>query len=147
MGGETVTGSDLGVDWCADGSNVVLRAKWMPNTYTVKFNPNAGSGDMLAMSLTYDIATNLTSNAFVRVGYKFDGWATEEDGERVYRDGASVVNLARDNGAEFNLYARWAKKKYSINYHSNYGIDTVRTDDEVQYGKPVTILDGSVSST
>ena len=84
MGGETVASSDLGVDWCADGSNVVLRAKWTPNKYTINFDKNTWddvSGKMDPMSLTYDVSTNLTSNAFVRVGYKFSGWATKKDGE------------------------------------------------------------------
>ena len=143
MGGETVTGSDFGVDWYADGSNVVLYAKWRPHAYTVKFNKNTYddvSGEMLPISLTYDVSTNLTSNAFVRVGYKFSGWACEEDGQVVHKNSASVANLTSDDGDVFNLYAVWSPKKFSVRYHRNDGSGKTTSQGNQSYDNPTELL-------
>ena len=46
--------------------DVAYEATYTPNTYTVKFNANGGSGTMLVESFTYDTAKALTANAFTR---------------------------------------------------------------------------------
>ena len=142
MGGETVASSDLGVNWHADGSNVVLRAKWTPNKYTISFDKNAldgVSGEMPDMSLTYDMPTNLPPNAFVRVGYRFSGWATNKDDETAfYEDGASVVNLKSENGEVQTLYAVWAAKKFSIKYHDSTG--ETRIQGDLSFDTPTEIV-------
>ena len=146
LGGETITGGDLGVDWCTDGSNVVLYAKWRPHTYTINFYKNTWddvSGEMLPMSLTYDVSTNLTSNAFVRVGYKFSGWAIEEDGPVIHKNSASVANLTSYDGDVFNLYAVWSPKKFSIKYHRNDGTDKTKTQGNQYFDAPTEILSES----
>ena len=113
-GGETVTGSTLGLQSIVDGSNVVLRAKWTPNTYTVKFDANGGTGSMDNQSFTYGQTKPLTSNAFTRVGYAFNGWATSSEGSKQYDDGQAVGNLTSENGGEVVLYARWSLVYYSL---------------------------------
>ena len=107
-GGETVTGSTLGLQSIVDGSNVVLRAKWTANNYKVKFDANGGTGSMDDQSFTYDQAQSLTSNAFTRVGYAFSGW-TNATGI-AYADGVSVSNLATEEGAVVELFAKWTQK-------------------------------------
>ena len=58
-------------------------------------------------SFTYDAANQtLASNAFVRKGYVFLGWATSEDGEVVYANGAKINNLV--TSGVITLYAQWA---------------------------------------
>jgi uncharacterized repeat protein (TIGR02543 family) len=95
--------------YLASSTNVVFRlyANWLANTYTIKYNPNGGSGSMPDTGCTYDESTTLTSNAITKPGYNFMGWATEADGEVVYEDGASVINLTTVNGGTVNLYAVW----------------------------------------
>lgn len=89
------------------GAVVDLYAKWTANPYTVKFDANGGNGTMADESFTYDAAGQvLASNAFVRKGYMFLGWATSVDGDVVYANGAKVNNLAA-SGA-ITLYAQWA---------------------------------------
>ena len=95
------------------------------STYSVKFNGNgATSGSMSNQAFTYDVAQNLTANAFKRaytVTYNynysgstnstatatatFNGWATSADGAKVYNDKQSVKNLA--TSGTYNLYANW----------------------------------------
>lgn len=55
--------------------DVAYEATYTPNTYTVKFNANGGSGTMPVESFTYDVSKALTANAFTRNGWTFLGWA------------------------------------------------------------------------
>ena len=93
-----------------NGGTVTLYAVWKANTYTVKFNANGGTGIMLNQSFTYDKAKALTGNAFFRIGYTFQGWATSSGGAVKYKDKQSVSNLTSTNGATVTLYAVWKKK-------------------------------------
>ena len=95
----------VGSNYTADGA-VTLYAKWTPITYTVAYNANGGSGSMASVSHTYDVAKNLTSNAFTKTGYKFLGWATSSSGSVVYSNGQSVKNL-RNAAGTITLYAKW----------------------------------------
>lgn len=108
-------------------SSFTFYAVWEANTYTVQFNGNgATSGSMSNQTFTYDVAQNLTTNAFVRkytVTYNyngatggnsastatatatFNGWATSASGAKVYDNMQSVKNLA--TSGTYNLYANW----------------------------------------
>ena len=86
--------------------DVAYEATYTPNTYTVKFNANGGSGTMLVESFTYDVSKALTANAFTRNGWTFLGWAESADATTAkYTNGQSVKNLAA-SGTK-NLYAVW----------------------------------------
>ncbi|MGN1040724.1 MAG: InlB B-repeat-containing protein, partial [Candidatus Fimimonas sp.] len=101
-------------------SDITLYAGFRPNTYTIVFNGNGNtSGSMSNLSMTYDVAKNLTANAFVRTGYKFDGWATSSGGSVAYADKASVKNLTAEDGATINLYAHWTLVDYTVHFNGN----------------------------
>ncbi len=85
----------------------VLYAQWTPNTYTVRFNANTGSGNMSSQSFTYDVAQALSANTFTKSGYNFVGWATRADGPVVYPDKQNVSNVAASGAVD--LYAVWAQ--------------------------------------
>ena len=86
--------------------DVAYEATYTPNTYTVKFNANGGSGTMAYESFTYDVSKALTANAFTRNGWTFKGWAESADATAAkYTNGQSVKNLAT-SGTK-NLYAVW----------------------------------------
>lgn len=87
--------------------NKTFQANFTANTYSVHFNANGGSGDMSSQNFTYGTAQNLTSNAFTRSDYTFDGWATSSGGDVVYTDGQNVSNLTTTDGATVELYAKW----------------------------------------
>lgn len=90
--------------------DIVFTANWEPITYSVRFNKNDNNatGTMSNQNFTYDVAQNLTSNAFSNVGYVFTGWATSNNGAVVYTDGQNVSNLTAANGAIVDLYAVWS---------------------------------------
>ena len=74
------------------------------NTYTIKFFGNTHTGGSTAsMSMTYDVAKNLTANGFTKTGYVFAGWNTSADGTGTnYSDKQSFKNLTATNGATIN---------------------------------------------
>ncbi len=86
--------------------DVAYEATYTPNTYTVKFNANGGSGTMPVESFTYDVSKALTANAFTRNGWTFLGWAESASATTAkYTNGQSVKNLA--TAGTKNLYAVW----------------------------------------
>ncbi len=86
--------------------DVAYEATYTPNTYTVKFNANGGSGSMPVESFTYDVSKALTANTFTRNGWNFLGWADSADATSAkYTNGQTVKNLAT-SGTK-NLYAVW----------------------------------------
>ena len=91
-------------------ADTTLYAKWTPNTYTITFDANGGSGEMDSQSFTYDAAQNLTANKFTRSGYTFAGWNTSSEGTGTsYANSASIKNLTDEPNGNITLYAQWAK--------------------------------------
>ena len=122
-----------------DGSTVTLYAVWTPNSYTVSYNANGGSGRTASSSHTYDEAKRLTANGFARVGYTFAGWAASADGGIVYTDEDSVLNLAPENGAIVTLYAVWTPHTYMVSYDANGGTGrTASSSHTYDEAKPLT---------
>ena len=101
--------------------NITLYARWTANTYTVVFNANGGDNAMGGLTLTYDVAEQLTECTLIRNGYTFAGWATSENGEIAYLDGATVINLASESGEEVMLYAVWTANSYTVTFDGNEG--------------------------
>ncbi|GEM_PF-4854219 len=116
------------------GATVTLYAKWTANTYSVVYNANRGSsangsGSTATSTHTYDTAKALTANGYSRSNtitfdYKgadggnsvasrtatstFNGWNSNAAGTGTsYTNKQSVKNLASNQGATVNLYAKW----------------------------------------
>ena len=122
-----------------DNANVTLYAQWKANSYTVRFNANTGSGTMSDLAMTYDVAKNLTANAFTKEGYAFMGWSTTPDGEVVYKNGDSVKNLTATNGEVVNLYAVWAQPTVNVTFDNL--VDISAWSDTVNNGTLVNDSD------
>ena len=84
-----------------------IYADWVANTYEVVFHANGGEGEMPNQTNTYDVVSCLASNAFVFAGHKFVGWATNETGAVMYKDGAVVSNLIEEANGVVDLFAKW----------------------------------------
>ncbi len=107
----------------AEGGEYELFAKWTPNTFTVIFHANSDEvSNPTAMAdqvVTYDETTTLTPNVYEREHYKLMGWATSENGAKVYNDGADITNVISENNGELNLYAVWRERTAMLNTGSN----------------------------
>ena len=91
------------------GARLERGAQWTPNSYTVRFHANGGSGSMADQRFVYDAAQALSPCAFSKTDHVFAGWATSASGKAVYKDKATVSNLTAANGGAVDLYAVWAE--------------------------------------
>jgi len=88
--------------------NILITATWKPNTYTVIFDTNSGTGTIENQIFTYDIPQKLNKNNFTKQNYDFDGWNTESNGSGIsYKNEQEVSNLTDINDDEIILYAQW----------------------------------------
>ncbi len=97
-----------GARYSADAS-ATLWAVWRGIGYTVKFEPNGGSGVMATQAMTYGTSAALRKNAFTRQGYSFSCWAFVNSSgvTRLISDGSLVSDLTTTAGATVTLTARW----------------------------------------
>ena len=84
-----------------------------PNTYTIKFEANDGSGTMNEVTYVYDQikgTDSLPQNAFTGTS-AFKGWAVEAEGAVQYTDKSSIQDIvnsmAMENKTKLTLYAVW----------------------------------------
>ena len=90
-------------------------ASCSPNTYIISYDSNGGSGTMSGTSCVYGNTCNLSSNAFTKTGYEFNGWYTAASG------GNKVTSLTVTQNT--TVYAQWKPKEYSITYDVKGGIN------------------------
>ena len=87
-------------------ANITLYAVWKPNTWTVKYNANGGSGAPADQTKTYGQTLKLSSTKPTRLDYNFKGWATSkanaDKGTVSYAAGANYTA-----NAAITLYAVW----------------------------------------
>ena len=89
--------------------------KAVPNTYTIKFDANGGSGTMRDVSYAYDTIqttdNTLPPNTFTKETSAFKGWAVEAEGAVRYTAEDPIQNIvnsmAMGNKTELTLYAVW----------------------------------------
>lgn len=88
--------------------NCAFSANWEPNTYTISFNSNGGTGVMDKEALSYDSARPLLKNQFTKEGYVFKNWSTNSNGTGTkFNDEEVIRNLTITNGKSITLYAQW----------------------------------------
>lgn len=91
-------GSAYGLD-----ANTTLYAIWSPETYTISFNENGGSGAPGNQTKTYGQTLTLSSTRPTRTNYNFIGWGTSSGStSAAYQPGGSYTS----NG-NATLYAVW----------------------------------------
>lgn len=152
--GYTVAGASAGSVTIGTGTNEITLF-YTPISYTVKFDSNGGTGYMADQTLTYDESTALSPNVFTRDGYEFQGWAVSktvaDNGVVSYGDGATVKNLANEEGRIVRLYAVWEEATYSFNvtYHINYDelSSTAKTPVTNKRAEDVVTLKGEETFT
>ncbi len=119
--------------------NLILIAQWHNQVYTVTFNPGTGIGEMAVQNIIVDEDTlkasgKLTANQFTKVGHLFIGWATEENGEKVYNDKADV-----ELEGSITLYALWEKASYTVKFNANGGVGDEMSDLVGEFGTSASL--------
>ena len=123
-GGETYTLSS---------TNLVLYAKWNPNTLTVTYNSNSGSSVTSGSVLTGGSLSAPT--APTRAGYDFAGWSSS--------DGGATLNFpySPPNTGNFTLYARWTAKTLAVTYDAQGG--SLVTSGSTSTGSSISVSPGT----
>lgn len=123
-------------------------AQFEPNSFTVKYNANGGTGTMDDQRFRYagEGDAYLNPNAFVRPGYRFLGWSETEDGKGTsYADKAKFLGVPANDGAIVTLYAQWqAYSPVTIRYTAvPNNLGTVVLNKESQTASAATEETGS----
>ena len=114
----------------ADLSSTLTYVVSAPNSYTVTFSANGGSGSMAPE--TASTATALTLNTFTRSGYTFAGWNTASGGTgTTYGDGASYPFTS-----SATLYAQWTQNPVGCSTQSDHA-RTAHDDQSTDGGNGV----------
>ncbi|MBQ2706288.1 MAG: InlB B-repeat-containing protein [Agathobacter sp.] len=102
-------------------AGTVLRANWVANEYTVKYDINAkenGQGEIESSEFIYDQAGYIMPATYTRRGYKLvEGkeWNTKPDGTGIsYASGQEVLNMTAKHNDVITLYAQWEPCIYKI---------------------------------
>ena len=93
-------------------ASATLYAVWekLPETYTIRYNANGGTGAPATQTKTENVNLTLSSTKPTRSGYKFLGWNTSSTAtSATYQPGATY-----SNNASVTLYAVWRKDNYDI---------------------------------
>lgn len=112
--------------------NIELIANYSPISYYISYNSQGAEGTMENTKVKYNNTAVLSKNVFEKEGYIFKGWSTEPDGDVVYNDKSEVYNLASEDGAIFNLYAKWEIIRLKVKYIDLFG--AVLKEETVDYG-------------
>ncbi len=106
--------------------NVTLKAKWIANEYTLKFNSNGGN-EIADMTVTY--YGDYTLPEPTKENYVFLGW---KEGETVYEQSGK---WQKTSGA--TLTAEWVIAKSTITFETNGG--SVVAPMTINYGENYTL--------
>lgn len=94
-----------------EDQNITMYANWQPNTYTLHYDANGGTGSISSMIFSYDFQRKLQLNTFTRTGYQPKPgaeWNTSPDGTGAsYKAKETVKNLTTEHNAQVTLYANW----------------------------------------
>lgn len=104
---------------------VYLRNFTCGTPVVVTFHANGGTGDDYTQNI-YGGEGTLTANKFTKSGKVFAGWATSENGEVVYPDGAEITVESNTD-----LYAVWGDA-YTVTFDYNDGKTGNATVDVAQ---------------
>jgi len=122
--------------------SVTLRAAWTPNTYTVSYNANGGTGAPGNQTKTYGTNLTLSSTRPTRTGYTFVKWNTASNGSGTdYSPGGTYTG-----NAALTLYAIWTVNTYAVTYHSNGGSGAPSNQTKI-YGTDLTLQTGIPTRT
>ena len=99
----------------ADLHNKTLYAQWKAKDYAINYNLNGGTNAQ-DNPTSYMIEDSITLKEPSRTGYTFTSWAPEG-------------NIPKGSTGDKTFTANWTPNKYTVNFHSNYGTDSILTQE------------------
>ncbi|MBR6159928.1 MAG: InlB B-repeat-containing protein [Lachnospiraceae bacterium] len=104
-----------------DEEQDIPAADGVPGKYTVKFDANGGTGDLMEdIERTVDQDFELPECTYTKNGFTFKEWNTQSDGNGTGYDAGDLFGPYAA-GEIKTLYAIWDKETYNITYHLDGG--------------------------
>lgn len=123
-----------------NGDVIDLYAVWEPNRYTIKYEPNGGTGTIPDQPMVYDTPGIIDDgDDFSRPGYVLVGWSRTPNGMVEFLPDSSITNLTDKDGDVITLYAIWQRVSYTIHFDGN-GATSGSMDDVTIYFNESTKL-------
>ena len=94
---------------------ITLYAIWSNDFSKVTFNSNDENNTSNEQLITNNTLTKLNKNIFVREGYNFIGWNTEEDGTGTSYNDEDYITISNS----VNLYAQWKLRYNKVFFNAN----------------------------
>jgi len=120
-------------------SNLTLYAQWTPETYTITYDVNGGSGTPLRATdlYTYGAAPIAlpAGTGLSRSGFAFVGWSETTNGV--------TVNNPYTTSQTRTLFARWNGVTYSVAFDLNGGTGTLSNTTYTSGDSGITLNNGS----
>lgn len=88
-----------------------------PNTYTVSYNANGGSGAPSNQTKTHGTNLTLSSTKPTRTGYTFKNWNTAASGSGTSYSAGGTYSA----NAAVTLYAQWTANTYTVTFNPGGG--------------------------
>ena len=106
--------------------DITITAVGVADSYTIVFvGGESVTGAMNNQTVLYNIQTKLTANGFVKLGYKFLGWAYSDGAKVAIADGGLITineSFAGDiQDKTITLYAVWSPIEYTLKLEANGG--------------------------
>lgn len=111
-----------------------LFAHWEPDTYTVTYDANGGSGAPGSQQKIYGVDLQLSTKAPTRENYTFLGWSMNKNDETP----ALLPGYTYALNKPVTLYAVWKQNTYTVTYDANGG-ETAAWSEEKAHGEDYTI--------
>ena len=128
--------------------NMTLFAQWIPNNYTIHFNPGSGNGFMPSIPITFNTVATINNpemfgNSFNKFGHSFSGWSVQPSFQcfqsipfiglpfwsfpGTFAENLSPnitnfpINIVYDIPCDITLIAQWIPNNYDIFFDANQG--------------------------
>ena len=106
--------------------SIQFEAQWEPNTVTINYDANGGTGSIQGTVSKYGSTTGISlpdaNGSLSKDGYYFKGWCGSADGSsQIMNAGYNyTLDFSKDNQV-ITLYAIWEPNAYSIRFNGNGG--------------------------
>jgi len=105
----------------------------------VVFNSTGGTGTMPDQLFLLGVAQNLSSNVFVKDGYRFKNWNTSENMDGTSYENGAVYTFESEGQKTLTLYANWVPADtYTVRFVEV--LSKFRFDQEIKVGVSTPLL-------
>ena len=135
LGGGTVGTNNITVN-----QNIIVHVYYYPNTYTITYKPNGGSGSDQTQTATYGISWTSKDAIYSRTGYTQTSWNTQANGSGTKY--SLNIGQTAEQLSDVTLYAQWTPNSYYLDL--NGYLDGTSSGNITGYGTADVYVNGKL---